>query len=45
MSKAFLLDKEESQKILTILDRKALKVLDLFCVIRYYKNAKPKKTR
>jgi len=36
--------KDEAQKILSAIEQEALPVLDLLCVIRYYKNVKPKKT-
>ena len=38
------IDKEETQKILDIIDVQAFNILDFFCVIRYYKNTSPKKT-
>jgi hypothetical protein len=38
------IDKEETQKILNIIDAQAFNILDFFCVIRYYKNTSPKKT-
>lgn len=37
------IDKEEAQKMLTTIDHEPLPVIDLFCIIRYYKNIKPKK--
>ena len=37
------IDREDAEKISAFIERQALQVMDLFCVIRYYKAVKPKK--
>jgi hypothetical protein len=38
------IDKEEAQKVSTVIGKQAFPLMDLFCVLRYYKSTKPKKT-
>ncbi len=38
------IDAKEAQKIISIVGEDPLKVMDLFCAIRYYKNVNAKKT-
>lgn len=37
------IDEEETKKVLAVLDKKAFRVMDFFCVIRYYKDYESKK--
>lgn len=38
------MDKEETQKILNLIENQSFNIMDFFCVNRYYKNTSPKRT-